>query len=249
MKDFVIYLQAKEPNDLAKQQYTVDELKSLPASGVLSELEYIKGGVLKLVRQSDLLNVLNFSGKFQLPKPMAAKSVQYSEFDCYIWQQRNGNIVASLNAPKKLSKIITALLSYATQGDPLLIRSIQLTRADFLFLKEYIMDRNGDLRQLILWGLKDVPGEGAHIKQFRLSGSHLEKLVGFDDLLKRSSKIQLLGFGVKPTVECREITFRIIDWGGGQLYSPSDPLDHEAIEFLNLFNQTLIPGRQNFSET
>jgi hypothetical protein len=188
--------------------------------------------------------VFNFSCKFQLPKPKAVREATYAEYDCDIWQQRNGNIVASLDAPKKLSKIIFALLSYATQGDPLLIRPIRLMRSDFLSLKDHIMAKNGDLRQLILWELKDVSGEGAHIRQFRLSGSHLDRLVGFDDLLKRAKKIQLLGFGFKPIQECREIRFRIIDWGGGQLYSPSDPLDHEVFEFLDLFNQTLIPGKQ-----
>jgi hypothetical protein len=244
MKDFVIYLQSRKPDDLAKQEYSVDELHSLPASGTLSELEKIEWGHLKLIRQSSLLNVFNFSCKFQLPRPKAVKEDTYAEYDCDIWQQRNGSIVASLDAPKKLSKIIFALLSYATQGDPLLIRPIRLTRSDFLSLKNYIMAKNGDLRQLILWELKDVPGEGAHIRQFRLSGSHLEGLVGFDELLKRAKKIQLLGFGFKPVQEGREIRFRLIDWGGGQLYTPSDPLDHEIFEFLDLFNQTLIPGNQ-----
>ena len=184
-------------------------------------------GHLKLIRQSSLLSVFNFECKFQLPKPKAVREDVYGNYECNIWQQRNGNIVASFDAPKKLSKIIFALLSYATQGDPSLIRPIQLLRSDFLALKDHIMAKNGDLRQLIFWELKDVPGESAHIRQFRLSGSHLDRLVGFDELLKRTKKIQLLGFGFKPSKECREIRFRIIDWGGGQLYTPADPLDHE----------------------
>lgn len=244
MKDFVLYLQSKKPDGLAKQQYSVDELHSLPSSGALGELEKMEWGHLKLIRHSSLLNVFNFSCKFQIPKPKAVREETYAEYECDIWQQRNGNIVASLDAPKKLSKIIFALLSYATQGDPQLIRPITIERGDFLALKDYIMGRGGDLRQLILWELKDVPGEGAHIRQFRLSGSHLDRLVGFDGLLKRAKKIQLFGFGFKPTQESREIRFRIIDWGGGQLYTPADPLDHEALEFMDLFNQTLIPGNQ-----
>jgi len=244
MKDFIIYMQARKPEELLKEQYSVDEIQSLPASSSLSELEKVEWGYLKLVRQSSLLNVFNFSCKFQLPKPKAVREDVYGNYECDIWQQRDGYIVASLDAPKKLSKVIFALLSYATQGDLSLIRPIRLLRSDFLALKDHIMAKNGDLRQLILWELKDVPGEGAHIRQFRLSGSHLDRLVGFEELLKRSRKVQLLGFGFKPVQECREIRFRIIDWGGGQLYTPADPLDSEIFEFLELFNLTLIPGNQ-----
>jgi hypothetical protein len=242
MKDFVLYMQAKKPDDLVKEEYSVDELRSVPASGLLRDLEKVEWGNLKLIRQSSLLNVFNFSCKFQLPKPKAVREDVYGNYECGIWQQRDGYIVASFDAPKKLSKIIFALLAYATQGDHALIRPIKLLRADFLRLREHIMAKNGDLRQLILWELKDVPGEGAHIRQFRLSGSHLDRLVGFEELLKRAKKVQLLGFGFKPAQESREIRFRIIDWGGGQLYTPADPLDNEILEFLELFNRTLIPG-------
>jgi hypothetical protein len=241
MQDFVLYFQAKEPNKLEKQQYLVEELKSLPESGSLKGLERTEGGSLTLIRQTPLLNVFNFSCKFQLPQPKAVREAMYGNYSCDIWQMRNGSIVASLDAPKKLSKIIFTLLSYATQGDPLLIRPLRLMRQDYISLKDYILSKNGDLRQLILGELRDVPKETAHIRQFRLSGSHLEKLVGFDDLLMRTKKIQLFGFGFKPTQECRELRFRLIDWGGGQLYSPPDPLDHEILEFLNIFNKTLLP--------
>jgi hypothetical protein len=248
MKDFVLYIQSKQPYELAKEEYLIEDLQNQPASSTISGIEKVEWGRLKLVRQSKLLNVFSFECKFQLPKPKAVKEDVYGEYECTIYQQREGNIVASIDAPKKLSKIIFALLSYATQGDPSLIRPVNLLRQDFLALKKYILAKSGDLRQLIFWELNDVPGECAHIRQFRLSGSHLERLVGFEDLLKRTKKIQLLGFGYKPTKESRELRFRLIEWGGGQLYTPADPLDHEILEFLELFNQTLIPGNQtNFS--
>ena len=248
MKDFIIYIQPRAPHAFQEGKYLVEELKKLPCSSTLKELELVRGGgELNLIRETSHLNLFNFSCKFQLPRPWAAKSVAYSEIVCDLWQQKRGNLVASFNAPKKMSKVAVALLSYATMGDPFLIKSIQLTRSDFLALKEYIFKSGGDLRQLIFWGIQDQASEGAHIKQFRLSGSRLEKLSGFKDLLNRSSKIRLLGFAFKPTADCREIRFRIIDWGGGQLYSPADPLDHEILEFLNLFNRTLIPGRGEIS--
>lgn len=248
MKDFVIYIQAKKPGELTKEGYSVDELQTLPGSSSLYELEKIKWGRLRLVRQTSLLNVFNFSCEFQLPQPKAVREVRYGEYEFDIYQQREGNVVISFDAPKKLSKIVFALLSYATQGDISLIRPVELLRSDFLALKRQIMDKNGNLRQLIFDELKDVPGEGAHIRQFRLSGSHLDRLPGFEDLLNRTKKVQLLGFGYKPVQECRELRFRLIYWGGGQLYTPADPLDHEILEFLELFNQTIVPGRQTYSE-
>jgi hypothetical protein len=225
---------------LKESKFLVDDFKNLPGSNIFEELKYIKGGTLTLVRQTELLNIFSFSCKFQLPRPIASKSVSYADYECQLWQQRQGNIVATINAPKKLARIAVALLSHATQGDPLLIRSVELTRSDFLSLKDYILSRNGDLRQLILWGLKDVSSDGARIKQFRLAGSRLQKLSGFEDLVNRSTKIQLFGFAYKPNAESRELTFRLISWGGGQLYSPSDPLDNEFFEFLDLFNKVLI---------
>jgi len=248
MKDFIIYMQPKIPYALQREKYSVEELKKQPGSSFLKELELVRGGELAFVRETNNLNVFNFSCKFQLPRPLAAKEVAYAEIVSDLWQQKRGNLVASFNTPKKMSKVAIALLSYATMGDPFLIKSFQLSRSDFLALKEQILKRGGDLRQLIFWDVKDQASEGAHIKQFRLSGSRLEKLPGFHDILDRSSKIQLLGFAFKPTAECREISFRIIEWGGGQFYSPADPLDHEILEFLNLFDRTLIPGRGGISK-
>ena len=45
MKDFVIYMQAKKPDELAKEEYSVDELRSFPASSQLTELEKVEWGI------------------------------------------------------------------------------------------------------------------------------------------------------------------------------------------------------------
>ena len=249
MRDFIIYKQPKPPNVVRKEKLSVEELREQQGSSMIKELELVKSGELKFVRETKNLNMFTFSCVFQLPRPLAAKKVAYTEIVSDLWQQKKGNLVASFNAPKKMSKVAIALLSYATLGDPFLIKATLLSRSDFLKLNDYILNRGGDLRQLIFGGIRGQDSEGAEIKQFRLSGSKLEKLSGFKNILENTSKIRLLGFAFKPSAECREIRFRIIYWGGGQLYSPPDPLSHEILEFLNLFDHTLIPGRTNRNMT
>lgn len=247
LKDFIIYMQLRRPDSPAKKEFSVQELKRYPGTSSIRELELVKGGKLSLVRETHSLHIFNFSCNFQLPRPLAARSVGYAEIGFDIYQQKEGNLIVTLNAPKKAAKVAISLLSYATHRDPFLIRAIQLTRSDFLSLKERILNGGGNLRQLIFWGIRDSNSEGADIRQFRLSGSRLERMPGFDEILGRSSRIRLLGFSFKPTADCREISFRLIDWGGGQLYSPADPLDHEILEFLSLFERVLIPGKHNAS--
>lgn len=243
MRDFIIYKQPKIPNPVVKEKYSVEELKEYPGSSIIKELELAKSGELKFVRDTEYLNKFTFSCNFQLPTPLAAKSVRYTEIVSDLWQQKTGNFAISFNAPKKMSKVAIALLSLATFGDPFLIKTTLLSRVDFLKLNDYILSMGGDLRQLIFWGIKGQDKSEAQIKQFRLSGTKLEKMPGFYELLNNASKIRLLGFGFKPSTESREIRFRLIHWGGGQLYSPPDPLSHEIFEFLNLFDQNLISGR------
>jgi len=245
MKDFVIYLQPKPPTTPPKEKYSVEELKSLPSSSTLTELGLVKGGELSFVRQTEFLNVFSYSGDFQLPRPQAAGGVAHVPMNFNVWQQRGGHFVASFMAPKKLSKIAIALLSYATHRDPFLIKPVQLTKSDFISLKDYILKRGGDLKQLIFWNIRGSSIGGAKVTQWRLSGSALEKFPDFDEYLKHFPRIRLLGFSFKPTAECRDIRFRIIDWGGGQFYSPADPVAHEILQFLDLFDNTLIPGKSS----
>lgn len=238
MRDFILYHQPKQPIDLEKKEYTTEDFKRVSSTSRIPELELVKEGRLEFIRQSMSLNLFHFSCEFQLPRPLAATSVGYAKMGLELWQQRQGIFMASFNAPKRLSKIAVAMLSQLMYGDPFYIRPYSLTRNDFLKLRELIMEKKGDLKQLIFGGIKNEKGQEANITQFRLSGSKLDKMEGFNDLLEHSAKIKCLGFSVKPTLESREISFRIIDWGGGQFYHPTDPLDHEILEFLQLFNNS-----------
>lgn len=239
MKDFIIYLQPKKPKTHDRKKYSLEELRKLPFSSALEELNYVKDGEISLIRETNSLNIFNFSGEFQLPRPHASMDIRYSRMDFRLYQQKRGNVVISLEAPKKLSKVAIALLSYITFGDLYSIKPITLSRDNFLNLENYVLKIKGDLRQLILSSPKSREGE-AIVKQFRMSGKNLEKLPDFNGLLNRFSKIRLFGFSFKPA-DCRNILFRIIEWGGGQLYSPADPLDHEIDEFLDIFNNILNP--------
>ena len=239
MKDFIIYLQSRNPTPPEEKKYSLEEIKKLPFSSSLEELKYVKEGELTFIRETKYLNIFNFYCVFQLPRPKAAESVEYTKMNIELYQQKEGNIVISFDAPKKLSKIAAAFLSYVTFGDFFSIKEIHLERSNFLKLKNFVLTGGGSLRQLIFSNSRSKEGE-ANINQFRLSGRDLEKIPEFSELLNRFSKIRLLGFSFK-SANCRDILFRVIEWGGGQFYSPVDPLDHEIGEFLNLFNHILTP--------
>ncbi len=241
MKDFIIYLQSKPPSVPTKEKYSIEELKNLPASSSIRELELVREGQLSLLRKTENLQVFNFSGEFQQPKPQAANEVAYLPMTFDIWQQRRGHFVVSFKAPKKLSKAVIALLSYATQGDPFLIRSVQLSKANFLDLSKYVLSCGGDIRQYIFWDNMGVHDDEARVNQSRKSGVGLEKSADFKRDITAFRKIRMLGFSYKSSPDSRDIRFRMIDWGGGQFYSPSDPVDHEILEFLDVFNKTIIP--------
>jgi len=234
-------MQPRIPNTPRSNKYSLDELKSLPSSSSIFELELVKDGDLTLLRQTENLQVFHFSGHFQLPRPQAADGVAYVPMSFDIWQHRKGHFVASFKAPKKLSKVAIALLSLATLNDPLLIKSIQVTKSDFNSLTQYILKSGGDIRQYIFWNNRNKQSNGERVDQSRKSGAHLELGEDYKKDLEFFKKIRMLGYSFKPSTETRDIRFRMIDWGGGQFYSPADPFDHEILEFLELFNSTLIP--------
>lgn len=241
MKDFIVYMQPKLPDPPRKEKYSVEELKSLPSSSSIYELGVVKDGDLTLLRQTENLQVFNFSGQFQLPKPQAAEEVAYVQMTFDIWQQRKGHFVASFKAPKKLSRVAIALLSLATHNDPFLISSVQITKGDFISLTDYILKCGGDIRQYIFWNSRGRRTNEARVDQSRKSGLRLEENPDFKKDFKTFQKIRLLGYSFKPSLESRDIRFRMIDWGGGQFYSPADPFDHEILDFLELFEKTIIP--------
>jgi len=41
----------------------------------------------------------------------------------------------------------------------------------------------------------------------------------------------------------RHISFRVTDWAGGQIYSPSDPLPHEIAKLFGLLEETFFGQR------
>jgi hypothetical protein len=73
-----------------------------------------------------------------------------------------------------------------------------------------------------------------------MSGASLEKFLNFDQLLENASKIRGMGFAITPFYGGRRFSFRIKDWGGGQIYSPAVPLDHEISGLLKLFEEALF---------
>jgi hypothetical protein len=79
-----------------------------------------------------------------------------------------------------------------------------------------------------------------------MKGRGLEKIPGFDEAFENAKRISSIGF-LLPNLNSstRYISFRIADWGGGQIYSPSDPLPHELATLFNLIEDILFGKPKN----
>jgi hypothetical protein len=90
----------------------------------------------------------------------------------------------------------------------------------------------GTITQLEVIGVSWGEGQLRHLQ---IKGRRLENIPGFDEVFKKAKKISSIGFSL-PNLNnsTRHISFRVLDWGGGQIYSPSDPLPHELAALFNL---------------
>lgn len=77
------------------------------------------------------------------------------------------------------------------------------------------------------------------------SAKYLNRLVSKQVELTNNSQFRGMGFAITPFYGGRRLSFRIKDWGGGQIYSPAVPLDHEISGLLKLFEEALFSNYLN----
>jgi len=239
-KYFIIYAQPNRSSDIWKKEWTIDELMDAPGTSRIEELDIMKSGKLTLIHESPLHRVFKCLCEARLRKPVAAREAQFGQLNFEIWQQKRGGIVASLEANKNVSRCATNLLSWAIYRDPFAIRPVRIMKSDFIQLKRHVMENlGGEVTQVNLGKIKSTE---VNLRQFYLKGSHLERLQNFDEYIERSGDIKSMGFVIPARKEFRRISFRIKYWGGGQIYSPSDPLDHEILGFLDMLDRLFVSG-------
>lgn len=240
MKDFIIYVQpSRGGKATTEREYSLDELERFPGSSRISELEVVQNGKLKIIQELKPHKVFQFSCEY-LKRLVAATKPIFASLNFNLWQRKHGPLVVTFEAPKKASRVAVSLLSLVTYGDPFAISPIRLTVSDFRKLKKNILEKHsGNLTQVILQNIRSEKGT---IRRFLMTGSALEQFLNTDELLEDASKVSGMGFAIRSFYGERRFSFRIKDWGGGQIYSPANPLDHEISGLLELFEENLFLG-------
>ena len=236
MKDFILYLQPKgRTTTLIEERYSLNELKKTPGTSSIPELELVKEGELSQRETLGDYTVFVFSCKYTARHGTSLVTV---EREIELWQSKKGVLVVSFGFPRKVAKVATKLISLAIFGDYSLINPFDLTNSDFFKLKERVQKLGGTITQLevrrVSWG-------DGQLRHLQIKGRRLENIPGFDEVFKKAKKISSIGFSL-PNLNnsTRHISFRVLDWGGGQIYSPSDPLPHELAALFNLIENVLF---------
>lgn len=236
MKDFILYLQPKRRTATPiKEKRSLDELKKTSGTSLISELDLVKEGVLKRQETLGDYTVFEFSCKYTARHGTARVTVKR---EIELWRSKKGVLVVSFGFPEKVAKVATKLLSLAIFGDHSLINSFNITNSDFFKLKRKAQKLGGTVTLLEVRG---VSWGGGQLRHLQIKGRNLEKIPGFDEVFEKAKRISSMGFSL-PSLNnsTRHISFKIVDWGGGQIYSPSDPLPHELSALFNLIENVLI---------
>jgi len=235
MKDLIFYHQEIGATTVFEdREYTLIELTGRPGvsiPGVPSIGDVVREGKLKLVGDVGEYKMFNFDCVYFASHGDSIVEIQRN---IELWQSREGALVVS-GFPKKAARVGVALLSLATFGDPNAIGIFSpITKNNFSDLKKRVASQDGTV---ILLDVKGVSWGGGTLKHLMMKGRKLEDIPGFDGVLKNAKKIVSMGFNF-PYEPGRNISFRMVDWGGGQIYA--DPQTHETARVLTLVEESLI---------
>jgi len=242
MIDFIIYAAVREKKQTKTEvkEIKVEKLKTWSESSRISELEVVEEGELKSAGDYSSYKAYQFLGMYY-PRVsrLVKKRPEPLPIEFTLWKIRESPLVIAFGPSMKVARVAVALMSLMLYEEPFAITPIKLTFDDFIRLKRLVNEKSGLLTRLNLRGIKGPEGIA---KKFEVTGLNLEKLVNIEEILESASRIHYLGFIIRPPVVKRTISFRITEWGGGQIYSPPDPFDHEILWLLDLFKQAFFPG-------
>jgi len=242
MRDFIIYSGSKEKEkpETGVRELEIEKLKKWPGSAGISELEAVGEGKLKFLQEYPSYRSFRLSCRYYPRVSKMAKEHPLLPIEFMLWQVKRSPLVIAFDAPRKVARVAVALMSMILYGDPFITVPIKLNSTDFLTLRKLVMEKSGNLTRL---NLRGVRGPGGIARKFEVAGIDVEKWLDrdVDEILRSASEIHYVGFIIRPPSVERTLSFRITEWGGGQLYSPPDPLDHEILWLLDLFKQTLFP--------
>jgi hypothetical protein len=238
VKDFIVYMQPIYSWRNVANNITVDDLRSLSGTGRLRELEVVKEGKIKLIKEYDGLRLFSFCCRYQSEKSRSSVGeapIQDLEFEIY--QKKNG-LVAVIQAPKKAARIAASVLSYLSFEDPFLVTPFQLSILDFRKLISTVQKYSGKLTR---FSLSRVEGEKGTLRKFEVSGDFEQVLnVNIDTILGSARRVNFMGFNIPSFKDSGTFSFRITEWGGGQIYQPQDPQPYEISELMGILEEAFL---------
>lgn len=237
MLDFIIYTQPRSKEVLiAKEAYSLNELWNAPKSSGLRDLaKVVKQGTLKWIGDIGEYRCFLFTCTYlERHGPSLVEVERPLEF----WQSKKGAFVISFGFPRTAARVGAALLSLAAFGDPTQIVPFPISKQDFLNLKTKVKQLGGTLTMV---DIRKASWGGGMLRQLMLKGLGIENIPGLENVLEVTESIKSLGFMFRTfrSIEGK-LSFRVTDWGGGQIYSTPNPQPHERAELFKLLEESML---------
>ena len=245
MRDFIIFLNTEHKRKplIKAKEVSVEELRVYPGSSYLSrELEVVVDGRLIYLGEHPRYNAFKYEVTYypRISRSVKERVTVSAEFT--LWQIKESPLVTGFDIPRAVARIGVALASMILYENPFSMKPVNIMREDFIRLRELIQAKGGKLTRI------HVKKRGIFGK-FELTASNIKvgleeeyPNIDFNELLRSASAIHSVGFSLLPPVVERLISFRITRWGGGQIYSPSEPFDYEILTVMDLLKEALFPG-------
>jgi len=238
MKDFIVYFQPMGMWEKVRKELTLEEIRDLPGTGRLVELEVVREGKLEFVHEYNGIRLFRFSCDYKVPKSLSG--IGQAPFQPLMFEllQRKAGLVTCIQSPKKPSRVAVAVLSYSVFRDPFVISPLRFNTLEFRKLLEVVEKHSGRLSQL---SLRWIRSEKGVVRKLEVSGDFGKVLnIDMNTILESTKRVSSMGFVIPSFVGGGTLSFRIADWGGGQIYQPSDPQIHEISNLMALLEEAVL---------
>ncbi len=130
------------------------------------------------------------------------------------------------------------MLSLVVFKDPFVVSPFQLGIPDFRKLSEVVQKHSGKLTR---FSLRRIEGEKGVLRKFEVSGDFEQVLnINLETILQSARQVSFMGFKIPKLEGAGASSFRITEWGGGQIYQPQDPQPHEISALMALFEEAFL---------
>jgi len=212
--------------------------QSFSKKNITALIELARDEMISMEKETQKQYEFKVSCEFKVPKLVASGVSPFVPTAFKTWLRKDSSIVTTFDAGRKLSGVGTALLSYATTGDPSSIEQIKLAKKTFLRLKDWILsNETGHIKRINMHNIKK---DEVDFKQIVLGAKQLESSFLFNELLNEASAIADLSFATPPLESTsRQLICKVNYWGGLTIYTPN-LLPSEISELIQVFENLIM---------